>query len=126
MMCSIRKKGSSWRGTMIVIEDPLDESLTADIKVDNGNAVISLPKTQLINERGGISVDSRIDAFETFEKEESSYAPICYHMSSEAADIRIFKKGNKIFSFVELPILSNHPHYRGSDLLFIELDYLQE
>lgn len=125
MMCEMKKTGSRF-GTMFIIEDPLEGSMTADIIVENGNVVIELPKTSLINERGGINISNKITANGVFVKEDSDYAPICYHMSTDAVDIRIFEKRNKVFSFICVPAISSQPNYRGYDTLFIELDLLQD
>ena len=125
MMCEMKKTGSRF-GTMFIIEDPLEGSITADVIVENGNVVIELPKTSLINERGGINISNKITANGVFVKEDSDYAPICYHMSTDAVDIRIFEKRNKVFSFICVPAISSQPNYRGYDTLFIELDLLQD
>lgn len=125
MMCEMKKTGSRF-GTMFIIEDPLEGSITADVIVENGNVVIELPKTSLINERGGINISNKITANGVFVKEDSDYAPICYHMSTDAVDIRIFEKRNKVFSFICVPAISSLPNYRGYDTLFIELDLLQD
>lgn len=125
MMCEMKKTGSRF-GTMFIIEDPLEGSMTADVIVENGNIVIELPKTSLINERGGINISNKITANGVFVKEDSDYAPICYHMSTDAVDIRIFEKRNKVFSFICVPAISSLPNYRGYDTLFIELNLLQD
>ena len=125
MMCEMKKTGSRF-GTMFIIEDPLEGSITADVIVENGNVVIELPKTSLINERGGINISNKVTANGVFVKEDSDYAPICYHMSTDAVDIRIFEKRNKVFSFICVPAISSQPNYRGYDTLFIELDLLQD
>lgn len=125
MMCEMKKTGSRF-GTMFIIEDPLEGSMTADVIVENGNVVIELPKTSLINERGGINISNKITAKGIFVKEDSDYAPICYHMSTDAVDIRIFEKRNNVFSFICVPAISSQPNYRGYDTLFIELDLLQD
>lgn len=124
MMCKMKKSESRF-GTMFIIEDPLEGSMTADVIVENGNVVIELPKTSLINERGGININNIITANGVFVKEDSDYAPICYHMSSEI-DVRIFKKETKVFSFICLPAISSKPNYRGYDTLFIELAELND
>lgn len=125
MMCQMKKTGSRF-GTMFIIEDPLEGSITADVIVENGNVVIELPKTSLINERGGINICNKITANGVFVKEDSDYAPICYHMSTDTVDIRIFEKRNEVFSFICVPAISSQPNYRGYDTLFIELDLLQD
>ena len=125
MMCEMKKTGSRF-GTIFIIEDPLEGSMTADVIVENGNIVIELPKTSLINERGGINISNKITANGVFVKEDSDYAPICYHMSTDAVDIRIFEKRNKVFSFICVPAISSLPNYRGYDTLFIELNLLQD
>lgn len=123
MMCTIRKQGSSWFGTVIVIEDPLPGNLTAIIDIKKENIKIDLPKTNLINERGGVNVNETIELTGSFVKEDSEYAPICYHMNNNGFDISILQKNNKIFSFVEIPVSpSTQPNYLGSDLISIELD----
>ena len=124
-MCEMKKTGSRF-GTMFIIEDPLEGSITADVIVENGNVVIELPKTSLINERGGINISNKVTANGVFVKEDSDYAPICYHMSTDAVDIRIFEKRNEVFSFICVPAISSQPNYRGYDTLFIELDLLQD
>ncbi len=125
MMCEMKKTGSRF-GTMFIIEDPLEGSITADVIVENGNVVIELPKTSLINERGGINISNKVTANGVFVKEDSDYAPICYHMSTDAVDIRIFEKRNEVFAFICVPAISSQPNYRGYDTLFIELDLLQD
>lgn len=125
MLCQMQKTGSRF-GTMFIIEDPLEGSMTADITIENGNVVIELPKISLINERGGLNISNKICANGVFVKEDSDYAPICYHMDTNDVDIKIFEKRNKVFSFICIPAISSRPDYRGYDTLFIELDLLQD
>lgn len=125
MLCQMQKTGSRF-GTMFIIEDPLEGSMTADIAIENGNVVIELPKISLINERGGLNISNKICANGVFVKEDSDDASICYHMDTNDVDIKIFEKRNKVFSFICIPAISSRPDYRGYDTLFIELDLLQD
>lgn len=125
MMCEMKSSKSRF-GTMFIIEDPLEGSMTADVIVDNGNVVIELPKISLINERGGLNISNKICANGTFVKEDSGYAPVCYRLNTDVADIQILEKRNSVFSFIYIPATSSRPDYRGYDTLFIELDLLQD
>lgn len=125
MVCELKNKDSRF-GSTFIREDPLGGTLTADVTIEKGNVVIELPKTSLINEHGGLTISDRINAKGTFVKEESDYAPLCYRMSTDEVDIRLFEKGNNVFSFICIPAISSQPKYRGYDTLFIELDLLQD
>lgn len=125
MLCEMKKTDSRF-GTMFIIEDPLEGSITADVTIENGNVVIELPKISLVNERGGLNISNKICTNGVFVKEDSDYAPICYHMDTNDVDIKIFEKRNKVFSFICIPAISSRPDYRGYDTLFIELDLLQD
>lgn len=94
--------------------------------MDERDVVIELPKISLGNERGGLNISNKICTNGVFVKEDSDYAPICYHMDTNDVDIKIFEKRNKVFSFICIPAISSRPDYRGYDTLFIELDLLQE
>ena len=87
------------------------------------DVVIELPKISLVNERGGLNISNKICTNGVFVKEDSDYAPICYHMDTNDVDIKIFEKRNKVIC---IPAISSRPDYRGYDTLFIELDLLQE
>lgn len=125
MLCQMQKTGSRF-GTMFIIEDPLEGSMTADITIENGNVVIELPKISLVNERGGLNISNKICTNGVFVKEDSDYAPICYHLNTEDVDIQVFEKRNKLFSFICIPAISTRPDFCNYDTLFIELDLLQE
>ena len=125
MLCTLRNSKSSFMGTMIVIEDPLDGNLTANISYDNQKLKIELPKKELIKERGDIDISSYVEIKGSFEKFESSYAPICYKMNSNGIKVQLFCKRSSVFSFIEIPVKSKAPRYRDYDTLHIELDLLQ-
>lgn len=126
MLCEMKKNDSRFGGTMFIVEDPLEESMTADITIDNGNVIIELPMISLINERGGLNISNKIYANGVFAKENSDYAPVCYHIDTEEVDIKIFEKGNKIFSFICIPAISRRSDFSLYDTLFIELDLMQD
>ena len=125
MLCTMKKASSKFGGMMFIIEDPLEGSMTADMTIDNGNVVIEFPRLSLINERGGLNIKNKIHASGAFVKEDSDYAPICYHMHTDMIDIQIFQKSDEVFSFISIPTKSSRPDYCNFDTLFIELDLLQ-
>lgn len=125
MLCTMKKASSKFGGMMFINEDPLEGSMTADMTIDNGNVVIEFPRLSLINERGGLNIKNKIHASGAFVKEDSDYAPICYHMHTDMIDIQIFQKSDEVFSFISIPTKSSRPDYCNFDTLFIELDLLQ-
>lgn len=126
MLCTLNNSRSAFVGTMFVIEDPLENYITVNVSYKNHVLNIDLPKTDLINERGEININSSYELKGSFEKIENHRAPICYQLISNGIKVELLCKHSNIFGFINIPIKSTKLRFRDYDTLRIEIDWLRE